>query len=218
MKNSIEKGFTLLEMLLVLVIAVIFIVMSTRYYESYKKTRDIGFFQTHVSELMNGLNNYYFMHCRWDTIPVGNLIPDMEAAGLIGKNINNPWRNFSAEIENKNTINKFYLLKVTATISVPNNTSQQNIALAAYLRGALNADSVGTGSTVVTWTRLPLNTRDDLSSHQWIMNQGPGQQFMPGRFTTAVNTGTGSKFWILNSNLQSFTNGSDPKYAENCPN
>ncbi len=227
MKNSIQRGFSLLELLLVLVIAVTFIIMSTRYYYSYKKTRDIGLFQTSVSELMGALNQYYFMHCgeAGYVFPHTNLIPQLQTDGLISrKSYHTHWAIFSAEIENvSQTEKKFYVLRVTASIINPNNTSSQNLELAAYLRGALNADVIleDRGLEVI-WTRLPLNTRDDLSSHQWIMNQRPGQQFMPGRFMTGVNTGTGSKFWILNGSLQSFANdkgnenGND--YAANCPN
>lgn len=214
MKNGINKGFSLLEMLLVLVIAVIFIIMSTRYYESYKKTRDIGLFQTSVSELMGALNQYYFMHClRESNVFAGMNVKTLQDAGLVGGGLYNPWNNnqFTVQIVNPSSpgTTGFYVLRVTANIN--------NVRMANYLRGALNADA-GTGN-VVTWTRLPLNTRDDLSSHQWILNQGPGQQFIAlSKYATAVNTGTGSKFWILNSNLQSFANKYDTNYATNCPN
>jgi len=199
-------------MLLVLVIAVIFIIMGTRYYESYKKTRDIGFFQTSVSELMGALNQYYFMRCREGNVFAGMNVKTLQDAGLVGGGLYNPWNNnqFTVQILNPSSPGTagFYVLRIAANVN--------NAQMANYLRGALNADA-GAGN-VVTWTRLPLNTRDDLSSHQWIMNQGPGQQFIAlGKYATAVNTGTGSKFWILNSNLQSFAN-KDPGYAANCPN
>jgi Tfp pilus assembly protein PilE len=205
MKNSVEKGAGLLEIVLVLVVAAVIIIMSLRFYNSYIKTRDIGLFQTSVSQLMNALNNYYFMHCRTASDDFANVtIQKLKDAELLSSKFNNhhAWGDFLVSIKNFNKTGDhkkdFYVLKVTANL-----TTNTNVKLPDYLRSALNGDN-GTGN-IVEWTRLPLHSTDDLSSHQWMLNQGQGQMLMPGRYTTAVNAGMGSKFWILNSSLQAFT-------------
>lgn len=229
-----QTGAGLLEMLLVLVIVAIMLVISVRYYLNYKRTENIGNLQSTVGQLMNALNSYYFMHC-WKMIdgkPVVDVtlvdIPKLQKAGLLDPNFYNPpsWALFSAKIENKATGGGlFYVLKVMVVINIDD---KQNKILAGDIRSALNADMDPDSSlgNIVTWTRVPSHSMDDLNSRQWIMNQGPGQQLMSGRLITAVNAGTGSKFWILNSNLQSFTKTSTGEppldegktYYAACPN
>lgn len=214
MKNSFEKGISALELIFVLLIAMIITTMSVRLYENYRKTKDIGLFQTSIYQLMDALNSYYFINCPKNGTVTDVSVAKLQEAGLIGNNLYNPWNNniFDVQIENTSTGNDpFYVFKVIAQINTNNPT--YNLALANYIRGALNADP--SSSMAITWTRLPLHTTDDLNSSQWILNQGQGQVFMPGRFTTAMNTGMHSKFWILNSDLQSFTKMTD-RYA--CPN
>jgi Tfp pilus assembly protein PilE len=214
MKNSFEKGISLLELICVLLIAMIITTISVRFYEDYKKTKDISLFQTSVSELMDALNSYYFINCPKNGTVTDVSVAKLQETGLIGNNLYNPWNKnlFMVEIANTSTgENPFYVFKVIAPINTNNPT--YNLALANYIRGALDGDP--SGGSAITWTRLPSHSTDDLSSNQWILNQGQGQVFMPGRYTTAINTGMHSKFWILNSGLQSFTKMTD---ANACPN
>lgn len=226
-----QTGAGLLEMLLVLVIVAIMLVMSVRYYLNYKRAANIGNVQSTVGQLMNALNSYYYMHC-WKMVDGKQVvdvtqvdIPTLQKAGLLDPNFYNPpsWAIFTAKIEDNKVTGSgiFYVLKVIAVINID---VKQNDVLAGDIRSALNGDS--TLGNAVIWTRLPSRSMDDISSRQWIMNQGPGQQLMSGRLITAVNAGTGSKFWILNSNLQSFTKtstGEPPTdkgkvYYAACPN
>jgi hypothetical protein len=164
-----------------------------------------------VAELMSALNNYYYVHCarnkdefknlnittllQWQKDNNLKVISNIDNNG----NIDNNLGRCSVSIidkTNSNSSQSFYILHVQLTLS--------DITRADYIRGALNADAAGRNTAVVTWTRIPVYGMDDISSRQWIMNQGTAQEFMPGRAITAVNTGLASKFWVLNSQSQAY--------------
>ena len=58
-----EQGVSILEILLVLVIASIVVVMSVRYIGNYKRSENIARLQSGVGQVMDALNEYYFINC-----------------------------------------------------------------------------------------------------------------------------------------------------------
>ncbi|HEV2613700.1 MAG TPA: prepilin-type N-terminal cleavage/methylation domain-containing protein [Gammaproteobacteria bacterium] len=177
MKN--QKGASLLEVLLVLAIACIILVMSYRYYENYKIAGEVGRLQSSVAQLMDALNEYYFIHCQQgDDKDV--TIQKLKDAGLLNNYIVNPWGSFSVAIKDNN-------LTVTAIFS-------REQELVPFINGALNG-TLGTDVKIlnaVTWTRLPTYSTGDLFMY-------------PGRQVTVMNKGLSSKLWVLNSELEIFT-------------
>jgi Tfp pilus assembly protein PilE len=201
-----EAGVSLLELMLVIVIAAIIITLSIRYYAIFKKTGEVGLVESNVTQVMEALNIYYYQNCNNPSITATSL-PDLYQARLLEKKLYNPWGSYFVQIINttSDTNNPMYVLQVGVTMdNLKKMTPTYALALANYMRGSLNGDPAG-DSTTVTWTRLPTHSTDDITSHQWVMNQGPGQTIMPGRYMTAVNTGMNASFWIMDSNEQMFS-------------
>jgi len=191
-----ENGVGLLELMLVLLIAGIIIAASARYYFIYKRTAAIGMLESGVSQIMDGLNNYYYINCKNNAADFPNVTIDkLMSARLVPNNINdfNRYGTYDVKI-NQNTNTQ---LQVIATVNEGH--------LADLIRSVLNADPAQAGSLTITWTRLPNHNTDDLNSHQWVMNEGPGQLTVPGRTLTAVNEGNRSKFWLLDSDRRAFS-------------
>lgn len=198
LKSSAKKqsGISLLELMLALVIIGIIITGSARYYFIYKRTAAIGMLESGVSQIMDGLNNYYYINCKNNSGDFPNVTLDkLITARLVPNNINdfNQYGSYEVKI-NQNTNTE---LQVIATVN--------DTYLANLIRSALNADPAEAGSLTVTWTRLPNHTTDDLNSHQWVMNEGPVQLYVPGRTLTSVNEGNRSKFWLLDSDRRAFS-------------
>jgi hypothetical protein len=173
----------------------IIIVLGAQYYFSYKKTAAVGLLESGVSQIMDALNDYYYMNCAKDSDKLRDVrIEDLIDAGLLPNNIYSYNTYGAYAIKIKHDTN--YQLQVVAFVN--------NGALADFIRNTLNADPAPAGTLVVAWTRQANRSTDDLNSHQWILNGGPGQDFVPGRFMTAVGTGNRSKFWMLDSDMESF--------------
>jgi Tfp pilus assembly protein PilE len=203
-----QWGVSLLELMLVIVIAMIIILMSLRFYALYKKTGDIGLLESNVGQVMAALNEYYYANCnKADPAVTEVSLSDLYQAGLLQNQLYNPWGTFFVKIINTSNdqTNPFYVLQVGVTIdNLQKITPTYAQALANYIRGSLNGDPATVG-LLVTWTRLPTHATEDVTSHQWVFNQGPGQVIMPGRYMTAMNTGMNSTFWVMDSGEQLFS-------------
>jgi prepilin-type N-terminal cleavage/methylation domain-containing protein len=175
-----EQGFSLLETLLVLAIACIVLVMSYRYYENYKIQGNVARMQSSVAQLMDALNDYYFINCQHgDTKDI--TIQKLEDAGLLSNNIVNPWGGFTVAIADNNLV-------VSAVFS----RDQQLVPfVSAAMNGTLGNDIKTINA--ITWTRLPTYSTGDLFMY-------------PGRQVTIMNKGLSSKLWVLNSELKIFVN------------
>lgn len=173
-----QRGGSLLELLLVLAIACIILVMSYRYFENYKRSENVARLQSSVAQLMDALNNYYFIHCQQGDIQ-DVTIKKLQDAALLPNDLVNPWGSFTVAIENHNLI-------VGAVF-----TRQQE--LIPFVSGAMNGtlgDEVKT-LNAITWTRLPSYSTGDLFMY-------------PGRQVTIMNKGLSSKLWVLKSELKIF--------------
>jgi prepilin-type N-terminal cleavage/methylation domain-containing protein len=195
LRTQFQAGMSLLEMILALLIAGIIIVLGAQYYFSYKKTAAVGLLESGVSQIMDALNDYYYMNCAKNPDKLNKVkIEDLIDENLLPSNIYsyNTYGTYAVKVNHDAN----YQLQVITLVN--------DGALANFIRSALNADPAPSGALAVVWTRQPNHSTDDINSHQWIFNGGPGQDFMPGRFMTAVNAGNRSKFWMLNSDVESF--------------
>lgn len=174
-----QKGASLLEILLALTIVCIILIMSFRYYENYKIAGEVGRLQSSVAQLMDALNQYYYINCQQGN-ESGVTLQKLKDAGLLNNYIVNPWGNFTVAIQNNNLI-------VTAVFS-------RDFELIPFINGALNGTRGTDVKTLnaVIWTRLPSYSTGDLFMY-------------PGRQVTVMNKGLSSKLWVLNSELEIFT-------------
>jgi len=175
-----EQGVSILEILLVLVIASIVVVMSVRYIENYKRSENIARLQSGVGQVMDALNEYYFINCNQSDFKDVSL-QKLKDAGLLPNDVINPWGDITVSIENHN-------LNVTAIFI-------QEQELVPFVSSAMNG-SVGDEMqtlNAITWSRLPSQSTGDLFLY-------------PGRQVTMMNKGLSSKLWVLNGELKIFVN------------
>ena len=162
------KGFTLLELVLVLLIAASIIFLGVERYQTYQRNKDIQALQQNINLIFQALNNYYHSNCKASqtfTVNISNL-PVNVLANLNKTNLASPSSyQVSATLigSTQQTQKPIYKLSVSATLNVPSST------IDLYQR-MLNASS--SSGTTLTWVKLPSYTIPTTSSGLWIMNTG----------------------------------------------
>jgi hypothetical protein len=134
--------------------------------------------QSGVAQLMDALNEYYYIHCNQTDFKDVSLIT-LKEAGLLPNDVINPWGDFTVSIQNRS-------LNVSAIFT-------ENQELVPFVSSAMNGTLGDKMKTLnaITWTRLPTYSTGDLFMY-------------PGRQVTAMNRGLSSKLWVLNSELKIF--------------
>jgi len=214
MKNN-YKGASLLEILLVMLVGIIILIMSIRYYFVYEKIKKINTLRTSIAYLMDSLNNYYFIECRKNNLITNqDITGDLVRLGLLQNPLYNPWggaENLTAEIIQDN--NHFYQLKVIANIVIENDQNNTASVIAAYIRSVLNGDPLTENENQhgVVWTRSPSYSRDSLNSLEWSFEPKPVSLM-------SINNGLNSNLWVLNRNLAWFTKQNEQNEKSPCIN
>lgn len=173
-----QKGLTLLEFLFVMAIACVIGVLGYRSVEQYQQSEKIARLQYGVLQLMDALNQYYYVNC--EPSEVDNLtVQQLQQDGYLTNDVMNPWGNFEVQIKNNN-------LSVTAVFL-------HDHVLVPWVSAAMNG-TVGDEIKMlnaIKWIRSPRYSTADVMMY-------------PGRQVTALNKGMASTLWILNSELQVF--------------
>ena len=79
MSSSTQRGFSLLELLIVLVVASGLILFGTTRYQQYKQERDLAVISQNVAQLFLALDQNYFENCKGELAINGQLQPSVSS-------------------------------------------------------------------------------------------------------------------------------------------
>lgn len=163
------KAFTLLELMLVLVLAAIITFMGISRYQLYRRDKDIAAIQQNIYLLFQATDVYYHITCNASQ-PFSVTIQDLKNANLMPmlfKTELATLNDYQVSASNIGTTAKtqkpIYMLQVSVTLNVPSSTLN-------WYQQLLNATS--TQGQLVIWQKLPSFSVQTMSSGLWIMNTG----------------------------------------------
>lgn len=177
MLKSFEKGFTLLETLLVIGIVAGILIFSVNQYRAYERQADLAAVKSDVTLIRQALNRYYHIQgCQTDGRFAGNLTPTIVELGLPASYENREpivSGGYSAVIvdtQHKTASGKpIYRLRVKAVLPASYNAAQVH-----WYANALHG-TVAHGTTL-QWTGLPNVADNKASQTLWVLN-GQAAQF-----------------------------------------
>ncbi len=79
MSSSAQRGFSLLELLIVLVVASGLILFGTTRYQQYKQERDLAVISQNVAQLFLALDQNYFENCKGELAINGQFQPSVSS-------------------------------------------------------------------------------------------------------------------------------------------
>lgn len=163
------KAFTLLELMLVLILAAVITFMGISRYQLYRHDKDIAALQQNVYLLFQATNIYYHTTCKANQ-SFSVSIQDLKNANLMPNLFNtefasiNDYQVSATNIGNTvQTQKPIYRLQVSVTLNVPTNTID-------WYRQRLNA-TAAQGQQII-WQKLPSYSIPTVSAGLWIMNTG----------------------------------------------
>jgi type II secretory pathway pseudopilin PulG len=163
------KAFTLLELMLVLVLAAVITFIGISRYQLYRRDKDVIALQQNVYLLFQATNVYYHLTCKASqpfsvsiqNLQQANLLPNLfqtELATLSNYQVSAKSMGNTAQ-----TQKPIYMLQVSVTLTVPSST-------VSWYQQRLNATS-SQGQQVI-WQKLPSYSVPTVSPGLWIMNTG----------------------------------------------
>ncbi len=163
-----QKGYTLLELLLVLVVAASIILMGVRFLQQRQRWQS-GFsqMQDSVQTIVKASKNYFFMQCQGWSFPFAEKSvteKDLITQGLLQKNSNvaNPWgQPFQVVIDGTT---RPILIKVSAVMDkLPGSAADYN-----YYGRLLSAT---VNNNTLTWTTTVNIETDKAQKNLWVLSQ-----------------------------------------------
>ncbi len=160
-------GFSLLELLLVLIVAAGIILLGYNRYQLYQQQRNIAAISENIDLLLEATNIYYHINCRADTsfqvtaddLKKAGLFPNLSDVGIATN-----YQVGALNIGKTTTTSKpIYQLLAEVTLNVPGN-------LFPWYLQRLNATEV-VGNTLI-WHRLPNYSIRSTESGLWIARTG----------------------------------------------
>lgn len=179
-----QRGFSLLELLLVLVIISIIMYLGITRYFTYKREADIQIIQQNVNLLFNSLNDYYYSCCN-SQIPRNfctaedNFVVNQQALqkehlwpNLISTSIATP-NDYSVAV-NKigSTLSGKDIYQVIVQLTLTNVSSASSHYYQTILGATSLLNTAGTSGFTLAWIRLPTYSIPKMSGHLWIQNTG----------------------------------------------
>lgn len=163
-----SRGFSLLELLLVLIVIAGILFLGFNRYQLYQQQRNVAAIKENIDLLLQATTVYTHINCRATDNPFTVTVDDLKKAGLFPKltdvSIASNYTVKADLIQITTTTRKpVYALSASVTLSVPS-------ALLPWYLQRLNASLVqGPG---LTWTRLPSYSIDSTESGLWIARTG----------------------------------------------
>lgn len=160
-------GFSLLELLLVLIIVAGIILLGYNRYQLYQQQRNISALSENINLLLQATDIYYHINCRINpTFQVS--IDDLKKAGLFPNLVDvSIASNYAVNAQNigltVTTSKPIYQLSAQVTLNVPSNL------LSWYLQ-RLNATEINGNN--LKWTRLPSYSIPTTESGLWLARTG----------------------------------------------
>jgi len=173
------KGFTLLELMLVLIVVAGIIMLGFNQYRQYKTVRDMDAIKDNVALLYNALNIYYRENCTTGAaftvstadLTTAKLMPNLTSTGLA------PVANYgvSAQLVGSTAVTKKPIYQLITSVTLDANPSQAE----TYV-GLLGATTTGLAITGVMdipqfqliWKKLPGYIIPRMQSGLWVANSG----------------------------------------------
>lgn len=162
-----HNGFSLLELMLVLVLIAVILIVGIGRYQLYRREKDIAALQQNIDMLFLALNTDYRINCRASSTYKPNIsnlkfnfIDTRLAPSIANYAVN------ASQIGTTTASNKpIYQLSVSVTL--PPNTP---IDTMSFYQQKLNATTFS--GTTLTWTRLPSYSIPGVSGGLWISTSG----------------------------------------------
>ena len=171
MKQRQTAGFTLLEILLVILLMAGIGFLTLNQYQKHRMTKNVEEVQRNVAVVSQALTDYYRTHCQADqdfTVTFNNL----KNAGLIPAVVEqrNPliqYYQVSAVPIGKTTITgkRLYQLRLTLMMNIKDGALQ-------WYKDRLGATLASSNPNMLTWTFIPGNTSPQTDTGQWVMMAG----------------------------------------------
>lgn len=163
-----HKGMTLLELLLVLIIAASIIFLGINRYQLYKRQKDIEVLRQNVNSLFQATNTYYRLNCR-NGQPFQVFIVNLMRSGLMPpltkSDLVTPgtYQVGATKIgQTQQTKKDIYQLWVSANLNIP---PTDTLTMQTYQQ-MLNASAFK--GNQLTWIRLPSYSIPTMASGLWI--------------------------------------------------
>ena len=195
-----QRGVSLIELLLVLVIIAAIVVAGLYRYKQYALDKDLAIVRENVASLFNNLDIYYAqLAANPDTYhkPICNRDIDVSKRAL---QANNLWPDFidvTSLVRNKNDDYEVESTSITIDSPPPNmpESCVYNHKLLVMVKmhvepkilnwyAQMLGASVEGGNDVLTWEKMPSFSVQGTSSHLWILGSGLAV------FKKAMQTGT----------------------------